>query len=190
MLSACGPGTSDTASVPLDRTVHMYQSEGSADSTTRGEQRRVHQAPLAGGIHHVGISVADLERSLGFYRDLLGLGLIALSEEEEVGSVAGIAGARARFADLDAGHGQLVELVQYSTCTRGDPQPPNVAGSCHFSLRVQDLESALARLASAGITPLGKSATLTGGVWDGCSVVYVRDPDGMLVELIEQRTDA
>jgi catechol 2,3-dioxygenase-like lactoylglutathione lyase family enzyme len=147
-------------------------------------------APRTGGIHHVGISVADLERSLGFYRDLLGLAVVAVSEEEEVGSVAGIAGARARFADLDAGNGQLVELVQYSTGTRGDTQRPNVTGSCHFSLRVEDLESVLATLAAAGTAPLGESATLSEGVWDGCTVVYVRDPDGMLVELIEQRADA
>lgn len=141
------------------------------------------------GIHHVGISVDDLERSLRFYRDLLGLGVIAVTNEEDVGSVVGIAGARARFADLDAGNGQLLELIEYRTGSRGSHPAANAAGTAHLSLRVRDLEAALGDLSAAGVDPLGETATLSGGIWEGCTVVYVRDPDGMIVELIERRAD-
>lgn len=141
------------------------------------------------GIHHVGITVRDIERSLGFYRDLLGLAVVGVSGTEDVGHVVGVSGARARFADLDAGSGQLLELVEYRTGTDGAPRPANAVGSSHLSLRVRDLEAVLTALAAAGTAPLGETATLSGGVWEGCTVVYLRDPDGMIVELIERRTD-
>lgn len=139
------------------------------------------------GIHHVGLSVSDLERSLHFYRDLLGLGVIGITGQQEVGSVVGIAGGRARFADLDAGNGQLVELIEYGTGSEGPPPAPNRAGTPHLSLRVRDLTAVLEELAAAGFPPLGERATLSDGVWDGCTVVYLRDPDGAIVELLEGR---
>jgi catechol 2,3-dioxygenase-like lactoylglutathione lyase family enzyme len=137
-------------------------------------------------IHHVGITVAELDRSLGFYCSLLGLPLIGISEEEEVGAVVGLPGARARIADIDVGNGQLLELLEYRTGNNnGSPSPANTVGTSHLSLRVHDLASALSRLAAEGIAPLGDTARLSGGVWEGSIVVYLRDPDGMIVELIE-----
>lgn len=140
-------------------------------------------------IHHVGITVGQLERSLAFYRDLLGLKVIGLSGDEDVAAVVGLPGARVRAADLDAGNGQVIELLEYSLAHRGGNAPgPDAAGSCHFSLQVAELRPALSRLAAAGVTPLGEPAELSGGgVWQDCTAVYLRDPDGVIVELIEKR---
>jgi catechol 2,3-dioxygenase-like lactoylglutathione lyase family enzyme len=143
-------------------------------------------------IHHVGITVAELDRSLVFYRDLLGLGVLGLSEDEDIGAIVGLPGARARIADLDAGNGQIVELLEYASARRGDRPPgPDLAGSCHLSLQVGELAPALARLAEGGFLPVGPPVRLAGaGVWQGCTVVYLRDPDGFLVELLEPAADA
>lgn len=142
-------------------------------------------------IHHVGITVAELDRSLDFYRDLLGMTLIGRSDDEEVGSIVGIPGARARIADLDAGNGQILELLEYgSHRTRRGIDDPDTVGSSHLSLEVAELQPALSRLVNAGFVPMGQVAELRmGGAWGHCKVVYLRDPDGFIVELIERDVD-
>lgn len=152
------------------------------------EQRAVPGDDGVRGIHHVGITVADLDRSLVFYRDLLGMAVLGRSDDEDVGAIVGLPGARVRAADLDAGNGQVVELLEYAS-PHGDrgAHGPDTVGSCHLSLQVADLRSALSRLAGGGFRPAGQPARLTeGGVWQDCTVVYLRDPDGVFVELIEQ----
>lgn len=53
-------------------------------------------------LHHVGITVSDLERSLHFYRDLLGLTLInrRSSDAAYLGEQTGYAGVRLEVASL------------------------------------------------------------------------------------------
>ncbi|MGC9961252.1 MAG: VOC family protein [Acidimicrobiales bacterium] len=144
------------------------------------------------GIHHVGITVADLDRSVAFYQDLLGMELLDLSEDEDVAAVVGIPGARVRAADLNAGNGQVLELLQYKVPKAQATVPdPDTIGSCHVSFQVDDLSAAIARLSRAGGGTMGDVAALTEGqVWTGCTVVYARDPDGMIIELMERGTDA
>jgi catechol 2,3-dioxygenase-like lactoylglutathione lyase family enzyme len=51
---------------------------------------------------------------------------------------------------------------------------------------VSDLPVALARLRAAGHRPIGEVTRLSfGGVWQGCTIAYLRDPDGVILELIE-----
>jgi catechol 2,3-dioxygenase-like lactoylglutathione lyase family enzyme len=113
-----------------------------------------------GGIDHVGITVRSLEQSLAFYRDLLGLRVIEIS-------------------------GELIEYVAAS----GDAvsQRPNGPGCPHVALRVRDIAEVLQRLAGAGHYPDGKPSTITGAIaWEGATVVYLRDPDGAVIELIQR----
>jgi catechol 2,3-dioxygenase-like lactoylglutathione lyase family enzyme len=150
------------------------------------EQRAQPGGWSARRIHHVGITVAQLDRSLAFYRDLLGLSVIGISDED-VAAIVGLPGARARIADLDAGNGQIIELLEYSSAGGSGRAPgPEAAGGCHLCLQVGDLGSALSRLAGAGFLPMGEPAELSGGVWQDCTAVYLRDPDGVIVELIEK----
>lgn len=139
-------------------------------------------------IHHVGITVAKLDRSLTFYRDLLGMRVIGLSDDEEVGAIVGTQVAGVRIADLDVGNDQILELLEYGSENRDVPSyGPDTVGGCHLSLQVGDLTSALLRLANAGFMPMGEPVTLfIGGVWEGCTVVYLRDPDGVILELVER----
>lgn len=143
------------------------------------------------GIHHVGVTVRTLEQSLAFYRDLLGAEVIRISSDVDVATVVGLPGARARIADLDAGPGQVIELLEYSTSDGpavGAGRPDTV-GSCHVCLQVADLDSTLARLARAGVEPVGEAVELYDEGWQNCTVVYLRDPDGVIVELLERGRD-
>lgn len=141
------------------------------------------------GIDHAGITVRSLEQSLAFYRDLLGLRVIEISTtSEDISHIVGIPGARIKAADLDAGEGRVLELLEY-VASGGDVvrQRPNGPGCPHVALRVRDLPGVLQRLARAGYVPDGKPTTITGAIaWEGATVVYLRDPDGAIIELIQR----
>ncbi len=137
------------------------------------------------GLDHVGITCADLEASLRFYRDLLGIPVRARGESEAV--AAGNAGAKYAYADLELPDGRVLELVEPLEGGH-EPVPPGTLrpGSAHTALRVSDVDALLARLAEAGIEPLDPPVTLREpGAWHGYRIVYVRDPDGHAVELAQ-----
>jgi catechol 2,3-dioxygenase-like lactoylglutathione lyase family enzyme len=143
------------------------------------------------GIDHAGLTVADLERSLAFYEGLLELPLagIALEASAEMAAIVGHPGARVRIADLQLPTGAVLELLQYEV-----PDDPAVAashtqaGTAHVALGVRDLPGLHARLVAAGVEVIsdGPVTLRTGDEWDGATVLYVRDPDRNVIELIER----
>jgi glyoxylase I family protein len=136
------------------------------------------------GLHHVSVAVADLERSLGFYRDLLG---IPVREQVEmsgaaVAEIVGEGPRRMRIADLDPGDGRVIELVQ----DLDRPAPP--AGGGHVALAVDDVRAVHARLVAAGVPARSQPVVLgrdAGRHWEGCVVAWTTDPDGTTVELVQ-----
>jgi catechol 2,3-dioxygenase-like lactoylglutathione lyase family enzyme len=137
------------------------------------------------GLHHASLTVADLDRSLHFYRDLLGVPVREQVDAaaETFSAVSGEASQHVRIADLDLGDGRVLELIE-----RGDGQaPPDHAGS-HIAFQVDDIVATHRRLVQAGVKarskpqPLGPEA---GRHWAGCIVVYITDPDGATVELVQ-----
>lgn len=156
--------------------------------TAQDAQDATHPVAIT-GIDHVGITVRSLDASLAFYRDLLGLRVIEISGEEDASKIVGIPGTRIRVADLDTGDGRVFELLEY-VAAKGPAlqQQPNRAGCAHVALRVNDIGAVLARLASAGYHPDGTPTLITGAVaWEGATVVYLRDPDGAVLELVQRR---
>jgi len=142
------------------------------------------------GIDHISVTVSDLDRSLAFYRDLLGIPLLGRGEESgsAVASVTGLTDARFYFADLDLGSGQILELLQYVR-PKGIRLKPRVfdSGSGHLALRVDNLDNTLRRLKREGILPRAAPVELRGPEWwRGARCVYVSDPDDVTVELVER----
>lgn len=142
------------------------------------------------GVDHVSVTVGDLERSLGFYHDLLGIPVHGTGVEESaaVTAIVGVEHARFRYADLDLGHGHILELLQYLS-PKGTPHRPSVydPGSGHIAVRVDDLDAMLAKLRAAGIQARSDPVELEEPAWwAGARVVYVTDPDGATVELVQR----
>jgi catechol 2,3-dioxygenase-like lactoylglutathione lyase family enzyme len=136
-------------------------------------------------LDHVVVFVADADRSLAFYRD--GLGLETIVDREFDGPwpemFEGIKSPRLRAMILgDPTHpdrGQ-VELLTFADPTPiGPTAPPTATGLVMLSFMV-DLGVILPRLVAAGGTDV-RHATLHNGI----DVVTLRDPDGVIVELLD-----
>jgi catechol 2,3-dioxygenase-like lactoylglutathione lyase family enzyme len=144
------------------------------------------------GIDHAGITVASVEAALGFYRDLLGLRVADEGEGggPELDAITGLSGVRIRYAELDLGGGQLLEVIEYRPPQGSQlTQRPCDPGASHLALRVDDVDALCARLAAAGVRVAGRPMTITArGAWQGARCVYVEDPDGHTVELVQRPT--
>ena len=139
---------------------------------------------------HTGITVSNLERSLAFWRDVLGLELSHTAHQtgELAKEITGVAGAELKLAVLKAPGGHKIELVEYlappDRTKHADLRPCDV-GSVHVALTVNDLDAILQRIVASGWKTAGKPQTLQSGPNAGKRVVYVRDPDGTTIELMQ-----
>jgi catechol 2,3-dioxygenase len=124
-------------------------------------------------IGHVHLKVADLERALGFYRDVLGFELTQRY------------GRDAAFVSAGGYHHHIGLNVWESR--GGSPPPPGSTGLYHVAILYPDrtaLADALRRLIEAGIPLEGASDH---GVSEA---LYLRDPDGNGIELYRDRPRA
>ncbi len=138
---------------------------------------------------HTGITVSNLERSLAFWRDILGFELSHTAHQtgEMAKEITGVAGAELKLAVLRAPGGHKIELLEYLAPPdrkRLALKPCDV-GSVHVALLVDDLDAALESIAASGWKAAGKPQTLKTGPNAGKRVVYVRDPDGTTIELMQ-----
>ena len=143
----------------------------------------------ATGIDHVSVTCGDLDRSLAFYCDVLGLALRARGDADGSSEfeITGIANPKVRWADLEMPHGQVLELIEYER-PRGTPSrpEPNDPGATHISLRVSDADAACERLRAAGAGVISDPTTIDApGAWHGARAFYAADPDGVTIELIQ-----
>jgi catechol 2,3-dioxygenase-like lactoylglutathione lyase family enzyme len=143
---------------------------------------------MISAVDHTGITVSALDRSLAFWRDVLGFELSHRAHHtgDLAAEVTGVSGAEIRLAVLK-GYGHKIELLQYdapSDRKRVDIRPCDV-GSVHVALLVDDLDALLSRIRESGWKPAGRPQPLQSGPNAGKRVVYVRDPDGVTIELMQ-----
>lgn len=141
-------------------------------------------------LHHVGITVKDLDASIRFYHDVLGL---QFSNEpspwfdgEELGPAVGVPGAALRQVSLLLGD-TTVELLEYKnppSKTTG-PLGSNSFGASHIAFLVDDIEAKKTELEGKGIAFYSDVNYVDEGVLAGWRWVYFEDPDGYPLELVE-----
>jgi tRNA(Arg) A34 adenosine deaminase TadA/catechol 2,3-dioxygenase-like lactoylglutathione lyase family enzyme len=165
------------------------------------------------GVHHVSFTVTDLERTISFYRDVVGMRLLERKHRRAddlgtallgeggrsagaatagaIGAVdAGSAGPRGAaaeilIADMELG-GTRVEFIQYvDPASRPYPGDPSVAGSAHVALLTRDIEGEFRRLQTAGVRFHTPVRTVRDPGKPVWRWCYFRDPDGICVELVE-----
>jgi catechol 2,3-dioxygenase-like lactoylglutathione lyase family enzyme len=140
--------------------------------------------------NHTGFTVSNVERSIVFYRDLLGMELLSLAERDPGFSekISGVPGAHMKTAYLKLPDGHQLELIQYLSPPGAtlDARTQNV-GSGHLALNVKDLRKLHAKLKSQGVPFKSDPLEIPGGPNKGNLAVYCTDPDGITVELIQVR---
>lgn len=143
------------------------------------------------GVHHTSFTVADLDQSLAFFRDRLGLEVVYTREirTEYFAAIVGLPSCVTKAALLRVPEAQHhVELFQYLT-------PPTVAsdhrlrpcdaGSHHLALLVSNLAELCRELRSHGVELLSDPVAVSSGPNAGAWAAYLRDPNGILLELFQ-----
>lgn len=136
--------------------------------------------------HHTAISVTDLDRSIQFYRDLLGMTVewrIDHRRSEGLGQVVGLKNVDVSYAML-SGWGGRIELFQYHS-PKGEPYPADKPvsdkGITHIAFQVEDIDGLYEKLVGHGIRFNSPPQVLREGV----KAAYFHDPDGVTLEIIQ-----
>ena len=146
-------------------------------------------APALDGVSHFGIQVSDLDRSVRFYGDVLGLELVArwVRDQEYLRELVGYPDVELhvavfRLPSSDA----FLEVLEYRNVERHavDPAPAN-PGTAHFCLYVDGLDALYERLLAAGVRFVSPVKSPDVGPNRGGKAVYMLDPDGIRIELLE-----
>jgi lactoylglutathione lyase len=141
------------------------------------------------GVSHFGIQVAELERSVAFYGDLLGFELVArwVRDQEYIQELVGYPGVELHVAVFRLPlSNAFLEILEYKNVDK-HPVDPSTAnpGTAHFCLYVDNLDALHDRLSSAGVRFVSDVKSPNIGPNRGGKAVYMIDPDGIRVELIE-----
>ncbi len=140
-------------------------------------------------IHHAGIPVSDLERSVSFFRDVFGLTpeFRVESEGAELSRAVGVDGAHSLMAMIPLPGGSAIELLQYvAPAGRPHDRDNNDVGATHICLEVTDIAAARNAIARHGVEFLAEPLKAEDGPLAGWQFVYFKDPvDGITFELMQ-----
>jgi catechol 2,3-dioxygenase-like lactoylglutathione lyase family enzyme len=141
------------------------------------------------GIDHTAIGIADTERSLRFYRDILGFTIVSESENHgtEQEHLNMVFGAHLHITGLKAPEGGMgIEFLNYQSPPGGRSMPvdtrPNDLWFWQTTMLVPDAQAAYTQFQAAGVTVISASVVT---LPDGEKAFLVRDPDGHAAKIVE-----
>jgi catechol 2,3-dioxygenase-like lactoylglutathione lyase family enzyme len=144
------------------------------------------------GVHHTGITVRDIDRSLAWYKTMFGLepAILVRGDEPlpaEIGEAIGVPGARMDYAFLPVGdEGHQIELLQYHDPVGRDFELSNKdVGATHVAIRIDDCVAQYEHMKANGANFRHPPIVLDGDL-EGVAFAYATDPDGIQVEIWQQ----
>ena len=143
------------------------------------------KTPLVIGYRHTGIICKDINASLIFYRDLLGLQVIQdfWDDSDYINEITGLTNANVHMIKLQALDGTVLEILEYvGYPTELIDQPVYNVGAAHIALQVADARTAYDELNAAGMTLLSEPIESSEGI---AVVFFCLDPSGVRIELVE-----
>jgi catechol 2,3-dioxygenase-like lactoylglutathione lyase family enzyme len=142
-------------------------------------------------VHHIGIPVSDLDRTLAFYRELTGATVLLQNDMRgsQLSDAIGVRNPDLRFAMLQLGN-IILEFIEYRT-PKGNSydRANNDVGINHLAFEVENIRELYARLEGKGLAFNAPPHTFTqeDGAPDvvGATFAYFKDPDGIVLEIFE-----
>ena len=138
-------------------------------------------------IRHIGIAVSDISRSLSFYVGLLGLKIVSEAHEggDYISTLCALPKDKSsiRTVKLSAGSGSLLELIQYESYHNRLVVKSEMhwTQTAHIAFQVDDVDLEYRRLSERGVEFLSEPQTSPDNY---ARVVFLRDPDGIFIELV------
>lgn len=136
-------------------------------------------------VRHVGIIVSDMEKSLIFYKDLLGLKIKSIVDEkgEFLDNMLGQKNVKNKVAKLyvNAGNG-IVELIHSDQFANKKDRNFFTIGASHFAFTVDNLQDTYDYLMENGVKFTAPPQLTPDGY---AKVTFCEDPDGTPIELVE-----
>ena len=148
------------------------------------------QTATATGVHHIGLSVANLDDALAFWEPFLDVPARwrTLLDRPYLGQHVGYLGVTLRAAFIDLPGGNTLELLDYQmpdkqALVAGTAQP----GHVHFCLAVADARALWAHAIACGAQPVAPDGPvrIDAGPNNGAEVAYLRIHDGITLELYQ-----
>lgn len=137
-------------------------------------------------LYHVGLTVSDLDRSVAFYSDIVGMkeeSPVVEASGQWMDTLKGRPGNRIRVAHLKLGDFML-QLVQY-LAGGGEKLAlgHHRTGNPHMSIFVDDVDEKREEIRAKGAGPTGPIVTIG---TTGRRSFYTADPDGVPIEFMEK----
>lgn len=138
-------------------------------------------------IRHTGLVVADLEKSLKFWCELLGFQVKRrmIESGNHLDEMMGLSGVNVETVKLSSNDGSLIELLKFNSHPNSMiwSGAPYTTGFTHVALTVDDLDRCLLKLEKNGYSSINKPQISPDG---NVKVLYIRGPEGVLIELVEE----
>jgi lactoylglutathione lyase len=143
---------------------------------------------------HFSFTVSDIERSIAFYRDVLGMELVHRQQQANpyTSKLVGYKDADLRVAQFRvagapvARSGHMLELIEY-VHPRGvklDTRTLNT-GAAHLAFEVDDIHAEYQRMSALGVRFRSEPVAIEAGINKGGYSVYLLDPDDITLEIIQ-----
>ena len=141
-------------------------------------------------VHHVGVTVADMDRAVAFWTALLGAAARerTVLRAPQLATLVGYPGIHIERCWIDLPGGMALELLRYLDRDE-TPYDPGTAhpGNVHVCLRVDDMDAAHAHAVACGATPVSeRPIEVAAGPRAGTRLAYLRAPDGVTIELVRE----
>jgi catechol 2,3-dioxygenase-like lactoylglutathione lyase family enzyme len=159
---------------------------GSTLKTNNGENYGLRSGDMVKSMNHVGLSVKNLEESVNFYTEVMGMEVDyrAYHEGEAISDVVGVENATLDICVVRKGNCSI-ELIEYNNRVEAKGhKKQNEPGLVHISFAVESVEEMYERIRTLGYDFYSKPMVTRP---NGPKICYFKGPDSVTMELYEKQ---